>query len=295
MQSEIYFDLCDNIKTFLRIEQITNKKTCKPIKKLKYVIYTKLKLINELKQYNEYILYTKNPKKSIKKIEKIFYYLNQKGYKIIVSDYFIKTLKDTNSYIINKVIQYNKNDKTTFNEKILETINFVMDIKKEKEQENNIYIILKEYNETMKNTLEYFIKTYKSINIITEQLKEYKTLEENIYSKYEIPIIISNNKRKALARAKYIINVNLNESQINQYTINRDAIIFNLSSNTIKKIRGFEGIIINNIEVTKKAKKMDEKNYLLNRFTKNIKGTKICNLLGNNGRINPKEFEKNIY
>lgn len=299
--NKVYFDLCDNIKDFLRFEEIENKKTkfnnkmYKYIKKLKYIIYTKFNLINELKKYNEYILYTTNIKHSIKKLEKIFYYLDKRNYKIVLSDYIIKELRKTNSYIINKVIQYNKEDKTIFNRQILQTLKYVITIRKESEQENNIYVIVEEANEQIQNILLYFAKNYKSLNIITNNLREYKRFEEKVYSKYEVPIIVSNNKRKALVRAKYIINISFNNEEINEYVINRDAIIFNTSCNTIKKIRGFEGIIVNNIEVTRKCYNLKENNFLNIRFITNIKDVKIFNLLGNNGKICLKELGKNTY
>lgn len=300
--NKIYFDLCDNIKDFFRFDKIENKKNkfnnnklYKLMKKIKYKIYTKFNLINELNEFNEYILYTRNIKKSIKKIEKIFYYLKKNDYKIIVSDYFIKELKCTNSYIINKVLQYNKEDKTIFNKQILNTVRYVITIKEENEQENNIYVIVEEYNEKIKDMLLYFVKNYKSLNIITNNIREYRNFEEKVYSKYEIPVIISNNKRKALARAKYIVNIGFNEQELNEYIINREAIIFNISNNIIKKIRGFEGIIINNIEVERKSHKLKGRNFIDNRFISNIEDIKISSLLGNNGKISFKEFGKNIY
>lgn len=50
-------------------------------------------------------------------------------------------------------------------------------------------------------------------------------------------------------KAEYILNIDFTEEDIAQYSINRKSIIFNVSNNEIAHIRGFDGIIINNIEI----------------------------------------------
>ena len=293
--NEIYFDICDNLKMFLLITKKSKYKRTKMhkyIRKLKYFLYNKFNVIEELKEFNEYVLYTQNIEKSAKKIEKILYYFDKKQYKIILSDCLKEKLQHTNSYIINKIIQYNKDDKKIFNKNILITLNYIINIKKSKEQENNIYVISKKYNENTKKNLLYLAKNYKCLNIITENISEYKKFENYMYSNYEIPIIISNNKRKALIRATYIINTCLDEKKLNGYSINREAIIFNLTNFKIKKINCFEGIIINNIKAINKTK-ITHENYLQQRFINNAKSMEVRDLIGNNGKINLREFNKN--
>ena len=289
---KVYFDVCDNLKMFLAVTRKTKKnKVYKYTRKIKYYLYTKFNLIEELKEYNEYVLYTENIDKSIKRIEKILYSFDKKQYRIILSDYLREKLQHTDSYIINKIIQYNKDDKEIFNNNVLKTLDYVISIKKSKEQENNVYVISQNYDEMIKKNLLYLAENYKCLNIITENTKVFKKFEDYVYANYEIPIIVSNNKRKALARATYIINTCLDEKQLNEYSINREAIILNLTNNRINKINCFNGIIINNIEAENRDK-ITRKNYLQQRFIKNATSVNIRNLMGNNGKINLKEFSK---
>lgn len=289
---KVYFDVCDNLKMFLSITRNTKKnKVYKYARKIKYYLYTKFNLIEEIKKYNEYVLYTKNIDKSIKRIEKILYSFDKKQYRIILSDYLKEKLQHTDSYIINKIIQYNKDDKEIFNNNVLKTLDYVISIKKSKEQENNVYVISQNYDEMIKKNLLYLAENYKCLNIITENTKVFKKFEDYVYTNYEIPIIVSNNKRKALARATYIINTCLDEKQLNEYSINREAIILNLTNNRINKINCFNGIIINNIEAENRDK-ITRKNYLQQRFIKNATSVNIRKLMGNNGKINLKEFSK---
>ncbi len=289
---KVYFDVCDNLKMFLAITRKTKKnKVYKYARKIKYYLYTKFNLLEGLKEYNEYVLYTNNIGKSIRKIEKILYSFDKKQCRIILSDYLKEKLQYTDSYIINKIIQYNKEDKEIFNKNILETLDYIISIKESKKQENNVYVISQNYDEIIKKKLLYLAENYKCLNIITENTKTYKKFEEYMYTNYEIPIIVSNNKRKALARATYIINTCLDEKELNEYSINREAIILNLTHNKIKKINCFSGIIINNIEAKNRDKITSEK-YLQQRFINNATAVNIRNLMGNNGKINIKEFNK---
>ena len=53
---KVYFDVCDNLKMFLSITRNTKKnKVYKYARKIKYYLYTKFNLIEEIKKYNEYV------------------------------------------------------------------------------------------------------------------------------------------------------------------------------------------------------------------------------------------------
>mgnify|MGYP000341469646 CR=1 FL=1 len=114
-----------------------------------------------------------------------------------------------------------------------------------------------------------------------------KKAEENLDM-----LAIVNNKRKSLARAKYIINVDFNEEEISTYCINRNAVIFNQSQNKIKNIIGFQGMIINNIKIKEENCKypieLEYEKYKAEIIKKIYNGEYI--LIGNNGKIDKKEI-----
>lgn len=63
-------------------------------------------------------------------------------------------------------------------------------------------------------------------------------------------ISVSNNKKRSLQKAKIIINFDLQNEELSNYQINRNAMIINLSHNVITMDKSFNGIIINSMEIT---------------------------------------------
>ncbi len=63
-------------------------------------------------------------------------------------------------------------------------------------------------------------------------------------------ISVSNNKKRSLQKAKIIINFDLQNEELSNYQINRNAMIINLSHNVITMEKSFNGIIINSMEIT---------------------------------------------
>lgn len=62
-------------------------------------------------------------------------------------------------------------------------------------------------------------------------------------------ISVSNNKKRSLQKAKIIINFDLQNEELSNYQINRNAMIINLSHNVITMEKSFNGIIINSMEI----------------------------------------------
>ena len=156
----------------------------------------------------------------------------------------------------------------------------------------------------------------KTVNIITSNINRYKNIEERAYERQAALITISNNKNKALKRAKYIINLDFDNEILSQYKINTNSIIINCTNKKIDVLKYFQGIIINNIEIILKQSEKPKELYkefdnidIYESFEKedikyieNIRKieeneVKIINLIGNNGIINIKEIsniQKNI-
>lgn len=310
----IYVDLCDNFKMFSILENtkdIKKKINNRKIKKVvnffllfKYRIYMYFNKIKKIEFENKiiYVVYINKAKKyKNNKLDNIvFKTLKNKNYKVIFSQELVNILH--NSKKNKNLINMQKQDKTIFIENIQEVLEYIIKIRKECVQQNNIYVLTKNNNVQYRNLLIDFSLKYKSLNIITEKIKEFKNIENFIYDKYGVFIVVSNNKRKSLIRAKYILNIDYNESEINQFNINRNGIIFNISNNEIKRIRGFNGIIINNVEMKYILKKnYDNIKYrreqkifkrFYNNMEKNNLKPNIVNIIGNNGYIEENEVKK---
>ncbi len=122
-------------------------------------------------------------------------------------------------------------------------------------------------------------------------------------------LVVSNNKKKSLQKAKIIINFDLRQDTFSNYQINRNAMIINLSDNIIKMEKSFNGIIINSIQIDDINYKI--RNYYLfeyidlyesdiieeNKFDKILEKIKeddiiIKGLLGERGKIQNMEYTK---
>ena len=170
----------------------------------------------------------------------------------------------------------------------------------------DLYILSKTYDLEVIKMIEYFAEKVKTINIITNEIEKYKRLEDKIYTEKGILITVANNKKKSLKRANIIINMDFNNDEINSYNVNRRAIIVNLIDSKIDKITGFEGIIVNNVQVELdgEIRKFFENHKLYGYFENsalyeavnsvipiNDRNLKLKELIGNNGIIRYDEIK----
>lgn len=240
----------------------------------------------EDEQKTIYTLYSLN-KKGIKKIERKIKTINVP---IILSKEIKENAKkeEYKNTKIYKIIKSLKEDKTIFRKYIEEVLNNVVTRTKEFPEQQSLYILAKSENVKIKNEIISMLSRYKAVNIVTTNLREFQKLEENLDKNLETFTVL-NNKRKSLARAQYIINIDFSEEELLEYNINRTANIFNLNTEKLH-LNNFDGYIINNIEINSNNQKYDIKDlYLANMINeedmKNIIKSGQYKLIGNNGYI----------
>ena len=168
----------------------------------------------------------------------------------------------------------------------------------------DVYILTNKYNDFSNRIIKDLLEKVKSVNIITKEINKYNMLEEK-YEKEGLLITVSNNKKKSLKKAKIIINIDFTKEELKSYSIFRNSFLINLHDEKIDFLRGFDGIIIQNIEVEYKSNQKDfviENNLkekfkqievyesLLNIYDKRKENINIITLYGNNGKINEKEL-----
>ena len=244
------------------------------------VCYDKAEYKKNKKMLN--LIYVNKEKRNykIKTIKKLKRKLKKVGDKNVIFSKEIKNILSENNMI-------NRESKLIYKENIIPIINNVILQKGNNPNEENIYVLIKSNNMTNNKKILSMISTYKTVNIITPIIKNFIKLEQRLEEESEL-ISVSNNKRKSLLKAEYILNIDFTEEDIAQYSINRKSIIFNVSNNEIAHIRGFDGIIINNIEIDSlKNERFDlqdeyEKNkeLIINRIEKSM-----YKLVGKNGYI----------
>lgn len=198
-----------------------------------------------------------------------------------------------------------------------EIVKYVLDKQNTNSKQEDVYIIFKKTDKLNLDFLKKFIENFRMVNVVTNDIEKLKRIQENLLDNEGTLISVSNNKKKALKRAKYIVNINLNKEELNKYTVNRDAIIINIQENVKYDKTSFDGININyfdiqcpdefveifeqigeNFDIVQMYESMIFRDNMhktqLDNVYKRISedGIQITGLIGNNGKITDEELQK---
>lgn len=216
-------------------------------------------------------------KKIVKKIRK------KKIDKVVLS----KKIKK-NQEIIKELKNYNitiLDGKWLMKYMIKEIISYLEEHKKIN-YSDEIAILANNANNEIKRVINELFEKYKKVRIVTNNLKTFKKMENELLDYYGIPVIVSNNKRKALSKSSLIINVDFNQKIMNQYNINEKAIIINLSEEIKIEKKRFNGFVICDYEIELDREKLCDiedkqtefslKDILEEKIYSNIEKTREC-------------------
>lgn len=129
-------------------------------------------------------------------------------------------------------------------------LDYILEKKEMKKEETKITILVNDLSENMLANLRQIAKEYKIVNIITNHREKFKKLEKQILDEDGIMITVGNNKRKGLSQSELILNVDFPTELVNCYTIYENAIIVNLRGNVKIEKKRFNGITINDYEIS---------------------------------------------
>lgn len=306
MKEIVYFKICDNEGEYEKIRpyKITRYKfinsIIKKIYHYKFIMMSKYNMIERIMDNKKEILIIykipeKNEEKVLKNINNMIIKITyeNKNIKVILSKqikYLMKKCKNVhNIKKLYSILQDSINNKEIYIDFLNEIIKSITKLREETPEEQSIYILINSNNTKYRNLLEKIIPNYKMTNIVTQNIKEFKTFEKNAEENFE-PVSVLNNKRKSIAKAQYIINIDFEEKDLINYCINRTAVIFNINNTKIKNLKNFDGIIINNINIKKENQEFDLKDEYIGSETQmkfileEIENHKY-ELIGNNGKI----------
>lgn len=131
----------------------------------------------------------------------------------------------------------------------LQILDFVIIQKNIKKEETEIAVTLNQITDLSISIIKILAKQYKKLTIVTEHIEKLQKVEQEIYDKDGILIIISNNQKKSLLKAQIILNMDFNKEVLNRYKINETATIINLEGYMKIEEKRFNGININNYEI----------------------------------------------
>lgn len=131
-----------------------------------------------------------------------------------------------------------------------QVLDYILDKKEMKKEETEISILVNDLTENMIGNIRKIAKEYKRVKIITNHIEKFRIIEKQILEQDGIMITIGNNKRKGLSKSKIILNVDFPSELINQYHIYENAIIINIRGNVKIVKKRFNGITINDYDIT---------------------------------------------
>lgn len=132
---------------------------------------------------------------------------------------------------------------------IKEILEYIIEKQGSKIELEDLYICVKESKSLYIENIIYLIKYFKTLNIITPNIKEFQKLADKIEKNESIIITVTNNKKKSLKKAKLIVNFDFLENEINKYTIYREANILTIDEKGFYESNTFNGIQIRKIGI----------------------------------------------
>ncbi len=265
--------------------------------------YIKLDKLNRLEKIYRKIF-------KIIRIENNYFYIPENNEKIIKK--LLEKLQVKNiDYIISENdinINYNRfNGKYLIKYALPEIIDYCLNIIDINPKQQEIHICVEKFSKENIDIIETLVERVKVVNLVTNHLKQFQELEKRL-DKNERYITVSNNKRKSLKKSNIIINLDF--KNLNEYNVNRNAIIINCNKE-LNLNKDFEGICIEriDIEISKilrifsenknmnkqelfEAELAKQQNYDEARYILEKSKIKIKKLIGKRGIINLDEFIK---
>lgn len=129
-------------------------------------------------------------------------------------------------------------------------LDYLLEQKEIKKEEMAISILVNDLTENTLANIKEIAKEYKRVNIVTNHREKFKKIEKQILEEDGIMITVGNNKKKGISKSQIILNVDFPSELINQYRIYEEAIIINIRGNVKIDQKRFNGITINDYEIT---------------------------------------------
>lgn len=130
-----------------------------------------------------------------------------------------------------------------------EVLDYIVNLKNIKKEDTEISILVNYITQNTLENVKKIARQYKRLNIVTNHIEKFKKIEEELYNKEGIMIIVNNNKKKSLSKSKIILNIDFPKEILNKYNIYENAILVNIRGNMKIARKRFNGITINDYEI----------------------------------------------
>ena len=88
-----------------------------------------------------------------------------------------------------------------------------------KKQEMSLAILVNNLTEYRLQIIKNLVQDYKKVIIVTNHMDKFRKIEKQILEELGISLVITNNKKKSLAKAKIILNIDFPEELVNKYNL----------------------------------------------------------------------------
>ena len=131
----------------------------------------------------------------------------------------------------------------------IQILDYIVIQKNIKKEEYEIAITVNQITDLSIELIKILAKQYKRLTVVTNHIDKLRKIENEIYEKEGILIVISNNQKKSLLKPQIILNIDFSKEILNKYQVNENAIIINLEGDIKINQKRFNGINVNDYEI----------------------------------------------
>lgn len=131
----------------------------------------------------------------------------------------------------------------------IQILDYIVTQKNIKKEEYEIAITVNQITDLSIELIKILAKQYKRLTVVTNHIEKLRKIENEIYEKEGILIVISNNLKKSLLKPELILNIDFSNEVLNKYKVNENAIIINLEGDVKINQKRFNGINVNDYEI----------------------------------------------
>lgn len=132
----------------------------------------------------------------------------------------------------------------------INTIDYVIENKKEKKENQEISILSNKIDDITVFVIRNLAEDVKIINILTNNSYKFRKIEKELYEEKGIIINMNNNYKKSLVKSDMILNFDFSEEELNKYTIPKKTCIINFNDYANINTKSFDGINIGFYEIS---------------------------------------------
>ena len=255
----LYIDFAKNREDFILDDEEKFPKC------LKDFLYFFRKMTGQVIEYEldgkNIVLISRLNKRTFRKLEKIFNVDVTKN--VCACDTLIENKKFLN-LIEEKNLQL-MDGRWLFKYLICEISEYIcrkLDLKPESQE---ISLLVDEPNSLIFDTIKNLSSNFKNINIVTNKIRKFDRISEEIYEENGLVLNVTNNFKKACLNSKIVFNVDFDEKSFGKITFLSTSVIINLEKNIEVKQSNFIGKNIDfySVNLPLKYKKVYDR---LNKF-----------------------------